>query len=205
MKKPAKTKNKVYKPKTCGQCEKVFTPTRNLQKVCGPVCALAYNRALKAIKAEAERKSKLRIRKKELQPRGYFLRKAQEAFNGFIRERDEGKPCPSCGTYHPPKIFGGQWDCGHFMGVGARPELRFEEKNAYRQCKACNGGSGRFAAKNATVHTHYRETLIEWYGIELVEWLEGPHEAKHYSKEDLEEIAVTYRRKTRELKKQRAE
>lgn len=54
--------------------------------------------------------------------------KAQSAFNGFIRERDEGKPCPSCGTYHPPMIFGGQWDCGHFMGVGARPELRFEEK-----------------------------------------------------------------------------
>ncbi|MCS6037207.1 recombination protein NinG [Klebsiella pneumoniae subsp. pneumoniae] len=131
-------------------------------------------------------------------------KKAQSAFNAFIRERDEGKPCPSCGTYHPPMIFGGQWDCGHFMGVGARPELRFEEKNAYRQCKACNGGSGRFAAKNATVHARYRETLIEWYGLPLVEWLEGPHEAKHYSKEDLENIAAKYRRKTRELKKQRA-
>jgi hypothetical protein len=47
-------------------------------------------------------------------------------------------------------------------------------------------------------------TLIEWYGLPLVEWLEGPHEAKHYSKEDLEEIAAKYRRKTRELKKQRA-
>lgn len=87
-----------------------------------------------------------------------------------------------------------------FHGVGARPELRFEEKNAYRQCKACNGGSGRFAAKNATVHARYRETLIEWYGLPLVEWLEGPHEAKHYSKEDTENIAAKYRRKTRELK-----
>jgi hypothetical protein len=37
-----------------------------------------------------------------------------------------------------------------------------------------------------------------------VEWLEGPHEAKHYSKEDLEEIAAKYRRKTRELKNKRA-
>lgn len=144
------------------------------------------------------------MRKKALQSRGDFIKKAQTAFNAFIRERDEGKPCPSCGTYHPPMIFGGQWDCGHFMGVGARPELRFEEKNAYRQCKACNGGSGRFAAKNATVHARYRETLIQWFGLSLVEWLEGPHEAKHYSKEDLEEIAAKYRRKTRELKKQRA-
>ena len=61
-----------------------------------------------------------------------------------------------------------------------------------------------FTAKNKTVHERYRSTLIEWFGIELVEWLEGPHEAKHYSREELEEIAATYRRKTRELKKQRA-
>ena len=101
-------------------------------------------------------------------------------------------------------IFGGQWDCGHFLSVGARPELRFEEKNAYRQCKACNGGAGRFTAKNKTVHERYRATLIEWFGPGLVDWLEGPHEAKHYSREELEEIAAKYRRKTRELKKQRA-
>ncbi|HHD2712160.1 TPA: recombination protein NinG [Klebsiella oxytoca] len=204
VKKPARQKVKVYKPKKCPQCGETFTPVRNLQKVCGPLCAIAHNRALKAKKAEAERKDNLKMRKKALQSRGDFIKKAQTAFNAFIRERDEGKPCPSCGTYHPPMIFGGQWDCGHFMGVGARPELRFEEKNAYRQCKACNGGSGRFAAKNATVHARYRETLIQWFGLSLVEWLEGPHESKHYSKEDLEEIAAKYRRKTRELKKQRA-
>ena len=130
VKKPARQKLKVYKPKTCAQCGKTFTPDRNLQKVCGPRCAIDYNRALKARKAEAERKVSLKIRKKALQPRGYFVSKAQTAFNAFIRERDEGKPCPSCGTYHPPMIFGGQWDCGHFLSVGSRPELRFEEKNA---------------------------------------------------------------------------
>lgn len=101
VKKPARQKLKVYKPKTCAQCGKTFTPDRNLQKVCGPRCAIDYNRALKAKKAEAERKISLKIRKKALQPRGYFVSKAQTAFNAFIRERDEGKPCPSCGTYHP--------------------------------------------------------------------------------------------------------
>ncbi|EMV1606754.1 recombination protein NinG [Enterobacter hormaechei] len=204
VKKPVKTKLKVYKPKKCAHCGETFTPDRDLQKVCGPLCAIGHNRALKAKKAEAERKDKLKMRKKALQPRGYFLKKAQTAFNAFIRERDVGKACPSCGEYHPPMIFGGQWDCGHFMSVGARPELRFEEKNAYRQCKACNGGAGRFTAKNKTVHARYRETLINWYGLELVEWLEGPHEAKNYSKEDLEEIAAKYRRKTRELKNRSA-
>ncbi|MGW8239828.1 recombination protein NinG, partial [Klebsiella pneumoniae] len=136
MKKPAPAKVKTYKPKKCASCGETFTPARNLQKVCGPLCAIAHNRALKAKKTEAEQKDKLKMRKKALLTRGDYIKKAQSAFNAFIRERDEGKPCPSCGTYHPPMIFGGQWDCGHFMGVGARPELRFEEKNAYRQCKA---------------------------------------------------------------------
>ena len=202
--KPAKLKVKTYKPKKCAQCGEIFTPARNLQKVCSPLCAIDYSRAQKEKKAEAARKDKLKIRKKALLSRGDYVKKAQTAFNAFIRERDEGNSCPSCGACNPPMIFGGQWDCGHFMSVGARPELRFEEKNAYRQCKACNGGSGRFAAKNATVSARYRETLIQWHGLELVEWLEGPHEAKHYSKEDLDAIAAKYRRKTRELKKEKA-
>ena len=97
MKKPVKAKVKTYKPKECAQCGDTFTPTRNLQKVCGPRCAIDYNRAQKAKKAAQESKANLKIRKKALQPRGYFVSKAQTAFNAFIRERDEGKPCPSCG------------------------------------------------------------------------------------------------------------
>ncbi|WP_261666914.1 recombination protein NinG [Erwinia mallotivora] len=201
MKKP---KKKVYRVKKCAHCGNSFTPERYLQKVCGPVCAYQYQREARLRKAELERKDKLKIRKKALKPRSHFISKAQTAFNAFIRERDEGKPCPSCGNYHPPMIFGGQWDCGHYMSVGARPELRFEEKNAYRQCKKCNGGSGRFTAKNKTVHERYRETLLNWFGLELVEWLEGPHAARHYTTGELEEIAATYRRKTRELKKEKA-
>ena len=45
-----------------------------------------------------------------------------------------------------------------------------------------------------------RETLIEWYGLPLVEWLEGPTRGEALLKEDLEGIAAKYRRKTRELK-----
>ena len=45
MKKPAKAKVKTYKPKVCAECGETFTPTRNLQKVCGPRCAIDYNRA----------------------------------------------------------------------------------------------------------------------------------------------------------------
>ncbi|HBZ0630939.1 TPA: NinG family protein [Klebsiella pneumoniae] len=210
MRKPARRK--------CAHCREWFHPAREGQVVCSFECAsaIAKKQTAKAREdakqKEAQRqrtedkagRQRRKARLAELRPNGYYKAQAQKAFNAYIRARDAGLPCISCGETNPPDLHGGQWDCGHFKTVGAYPELRFEEKNAYRQCKACNGGSGRFAAKNATVHARYRETLIEWYGLPLVEWLEGPHEAKHYSKEDLEEIAAKYRRKTRELKKQRA-
>ncbi|MDN2627374.1 recombination protein NinG [Klebsiella pneumoniae] len=42
---------KTYKPKKCASCGETFTPARNLQKVCGPLCAIAHNRALKQKKS----------------------------------------------------------------------------------------------------------------------------------------------------------
>ena len=36
---------------------------------------------------------------------------------------------------------------------------------------------------------------------EAVEWLEGPHEPKKYTVEELKAMAAGYRAKTRELKK----
>ncbi|STV05254.1 protein NinG [Klebsiella pneumoniae subsp. ozaenae] len=67
-------------------------------------------------------------------------------------------------------------DCGHFKTVGAYPELRFEERNAHKQCKSCNAGAGKYTAKEATVAQQYEAGLIARYGQEYVDWLNGPHE-----------------------------
>lgn len=101
----------------------------------------------------------------------------------------------------PPDLHGGQWDCGHFLSVGAHPELRFEEKNAYKQCKSCNAGAGKFSHKNATVTQKYELRLVERFGLELVDWLRGPHEIPHWKREDYIRIRDKYRAKVKELKK----
>lgn len=48
---------------------------------------------------------------------------------------------------------------------------------------------------------NYRVSLLQRIGVEVVEWLEGPHEPKRYTIEDLKAIKAEYREKTRELQR----
>lgn len=50
----------------------------------------------------------------------------------------------------------------------------------------------------------YRRHLIEKIGLEKVEWLEGPHEAKHYSIDEIKQLIATYKAKCKELEKEKA-
>lgn len=94
-------------------------------------------------------------------------------------------------------------DAGHFISVGANYTLRFEPKNIWLQCKSCNGGSGKYARKAATVAKAYRINLIHQEGIELVNWLEGPHEPAKWSIDDLRAMRDKFRAMRRELKNAR--
>ena len=198
-------------------CRKKFKPVRPFQKGCCMDCdyeiamaAVMKKREQAAAKAkrDAVEKAKqkrrdLRERKAQLKSRNDWVKEAQAEFNKFIRLRDASEPCISCGEVNPPMLHGGQWDCGHYLSVGSHPELRFEELNAYKQCKSCNGGAGRYAGKNRTVSQKYRENLIQKIGLTKVEWLEGPHEAKHYTIDDLKEITARYKAKCKQLKIER--
>ena len=194
-------------------CRKKFKPVRPFQKGCCMDCdyeiamaAVMKKREQAAAKAkrDAVEKAKqkrrdLRERKAQLKSRNDWVKEAQAEFNKFIRLRDASEPCISCGEVNPPMLHGGQWDCGHYLSVGSHPELRFEELNAYKQCKSCNGGAGRYAGKNRTVSQKYRENLIQKIGLTKVEWLEGPHDAKHYTIDDLKEITAKYKAKCKQL------
>ncbi|EMK2609095.1 TPA: NinG family protein, partial [Klebsiella pneumoniae] len=125
-------------------------------------------------------------------------------FNAYIRARDAALPCISCGETNPPDLHGGQWDCGHFKTVGAYPELRFEERNAHKQCKSCNAGAGKYTAKELTVAQQYEAGLVARYGQEYVDWLNGPHEMTNYRREDFIRIRDEYRAKLKALKQREA-
>ena len=191
---------KARRRKKCKVCGDRFSPWNSLQVVCTNLkCAIEYGQR----QAAKRRRRENRADKERVKPRNKVQAEAQAAFNAFIRLRDDNLPCISCDETKPPQRFGGAWDCGHYLTIGAHPELRFKETNAHRQCKSCNAGSGRFSRKGRTVHQDYREGLIMRIGLIGVAWLEDPHEAKHYSVDDLREIKAKYQRLKRELKKSR--
>lgn len=163
------------KDKKCKVCREVFTPVRQLQSVCGIECAktLAETYRLKKDK-ENKRKERKEFAKKRdaLRPLSFFKAKAQTAINALRREIDKNLPCISCGT-----TTADEWHAGHYVSRGSAPELALEIKNIHKQCNKCN------------IHLHgnlinFRKGLLSRYGVEYVEWLEGPHDPKHYKKDD---------------------
>jgi hypothetical protein len=104
-----------------------------------------------------------------------------------VRERDYYEPCISCGRHHD-----GVWNAGHYLTVGGNPELRFEPDNCHKQCVPCN------KHKSGNV-VRYRANLINRIGVARVEWLEGPHPARHYSGDEIEALIRYYRAETRRL------
>ena len=55
----------------------------------------------------------------------------QKIFNEYIRKRDEGKPCISCGLMKPLQA-------GHYYPVQGYDGLRFNEDNVHGECAGCN-------------------------------------------------------------------
>lgn len=180
------------KPKKCKVCRDEFTPSKPMQAVCGIECSIAIankKRALKQAKERTAERKETKAKREKLKSRADWAKEAQAAFNRWVRLRDAGKPCISCGRHHT-----GQIHAGHFLSRGARPELAYEPLNCHAQCAPCNTHlSGNIAL--------YRRNLVQLIGPDKVEWLEGPHEPKHFSVDDLRAIRDDYRDKCKELEK----
>lgn len=177
---------KRVKPRKCAHCKAEFIPSRMGQKVCSVECAKSI--AIK--KREKVEKAQDRQKREAIKSRVEWAREAQSAVNAYIRQRDADKPCISCGRHHQ-----GQYHAGHYLSRGAHPELTYDERNIHKQCQPCNTHlSGN--------QIEYRKGLIARYGLLYVEWLEGPHEAKKYTIEDLKAIKAEYVQKLKALKSQ---
>ena len=190
---------KTPKPKKCrvATCGASFVPARLGQSVCSPACAIIdaprhQEKARKSL-AQVERKE-IKVRKEKLKSRGEHMREAQQAFNEFIRARDqaEGHPCISSGK--PLDWSGNAVDAGHYRSVGSAPHLRFDERNCHAQSKQDN----RFLSGNAV---DYRICLIARIGQEAVDALEADQSVRKYTIEEIKAIKAEYRARTRELKR----
>ncbi len=179
--------------KKCRICATTFEPARPLQRVCSPPCAIKHTQALAAkaqAKAEAIARTEIRARLDALQTKPQLVAKAQAAFNAFVRARDAGKPCISCGK--PLSAEANTYDCGHYRSVGSAPHMRFVEDNAHGQCKHCN-------SHLAGNHVEYRRGLIERIGLAEVERIERDQVVRKYTREGLVEIARHYRAEARRV------
>ncbi|MDO9414487.1 recombination protein NinG [Pararhizobium sp.] len=187
------------KPKKCKNpaCGISFPPQRLGQAVCSPKCGLAIKdvnqaKARKSL-AQVERRE-IKVRKEKLRSRGEHMREAQQAFNEYVRTRDQaaGHLCISSGK--PLDWSGNAVDAGHYRSVGSAPHLRFDERNCHAQSKQDN----RFLSGNAV---DYRIGLIARIGQEAVDALEADQSVRKYSVEQIKGIKAYYRAKTRELKR----
>jgi len=183
----------AQKLRKCRNCKAVFEPRLPLQSVCDYKCATEI--AIK--KRTSEGKKTLQLQKRELinekeriKSRSQWIKEVQHAVNAYVRARDKGKPCISCG-----KPLKDGFHAGHWKPTSSSQELRFDaDNNIFGQCVQCNV----FFHGNVA---NYRIGLIKRIGLAKVEQLEEKHEPKKWTIDQLKELKALYKIKLKELLK----
>lgn len=140
-------------------------------------------------KKAKDKKKRLETRKQKesLLTHKDYLKLLQTAFNAYIRKRDKGLPCISCG-----KDNNKQFHAGHYRSVGSAPHLRFNETNVWRQCATCN----TYLHGNLI---EYRKELVNRIGVNKVEWLENYNEPLKLTIPEIKELIIEYKNKLKKL------
>lgn len=132
----------------------------------------------------------IKERKEKLKTRSDYMKEAQIAFNAYIRVRDRGRACVSCGAIQGDIKHGGSFDAGHYRSVGSAPHMRFNVFNCHSQCKKCNN----HLSGNAIV---YRNALCKRFGSEFVERLDNNNEIRRFDIPYLKRIKSIFNKKRR--------
>ena len=176
----------MIKTKICKSCQEEFEP-RNMGNT-----TIRTNKCLKCIALANLVKIKKDVvaKKKEgLMTNQDWLKIAQTHFNHFIRLRDKGNPCVSCGNE-----IKGVTHASHYLSSGGHSSTRFNEDNTHSSCFKCNV----MLSSNAI---EYRRRLIEKIGIERVEHIEKlSQEHKRWELSEIKEIIRIYKEKVKLLK-----
>ena len=168
----------------CKNCKEKFEPIRFNMKYCTETeCLKAFS---EEIKAKTWKATQTRM-KNDLKTTQDWLKEAQTIFNHFIRLRDNGLWCISCGL--PPK----KKNAGHYFSSGGHSNVRFDEDNVHLQCEACN--------------TYLSGNLLNYQiGIEkrigaskLIELQGKAHLEKRWTIEEIKEIIRIYKNKVNQL------
>ena len=118
--------------------------------------------------------------------------KCQELCNEYIRLRDRGKPCISCG--HNGKIL----QAGHYFPVQGYDGLRYDEDNINGECAGCN-------CFDESHLIGYGDNLIDRIGIDRFKALkvlaaEYKQNGYKFSRSEILEKIEYFKKKIKELK-----
>lgn len=190
--------SKPPRPKKCRVCTETYTPSKALQVVCSPSCALLHAKQ----KGERERKAldkierkAIREAKERVKPRSEYMKEAQAVINRYVRLRDAHLGCVSC---ERPAAWQGQWHASHYRSRGAAPHLRFNLHNIHKSCSICNNHlSGNIMG--------YRPELVRRIGEERVALLEASQGRAGFTTDYLKRLKRVFAEKTRRLEARRAE
>lgn len=207
MRKPSRRKCKV--------CGEYFVPKLHdirIRWCCpehGAILAME-ERAKEKVKAAAKRikeqkeaekagRKRRKAKRESLKSKSQWDKEAQSAFNRYIRVRDEGKPCVSCGNPLIGKsnyLTGSAIDASHYRSRGAASHLKFNVFNVHSACTRCN----RQLSGNAV---EYRIRLIERIGLERVERLEADYSPRRFDVTYLKRVKAIFSRRANALMKRR--
>jgi len=181
------------KSRKCKICSIIFDKKYPLQFVCSPKCAAEYGKRSVEKKEKKDWSKEKAILKDKITSKAEWLNIAQKVFNTYIRTRDKGKPCISCGTTKQDI----QYHAGHFYSIGSHSNLRFDEDNVHLQC-------GNYCNKN--LHGNlilYAENLPLRIGVKRFKELqERRGQQINYTIEEVKELIKLYKQKTKNLLKQ---
>lgn len=182
---------KRVKPRKCRcGCKVTFTPTKPLQTVAGPDCALRLierRKAKQQAAADKAERQRIKERKLELKPLQYWLKRAEKAVNAWVLVRDREFGCISCGRFEAQAFH-----AGHHISVGASSALRFDPANIHKQCNQCNIHLGGNQAE-------YAMRLPCRIGTEEFARLKNAPRSRKWTREELQEIEATYKAKLKAL------
>jgi len=152
---------------------------------------------LKVVSKAMERRDQLADAEREMKERksiNYLLENVKNICHEYIRLRDKGKPCISCGA-----LWHSTFQAGHFYKAELYSSLKFDEFNIRLQCPRCN----LYKEGN---ESQYRVSLLDKFGPEYLKRLDDlacqERQSSHFKwdREELERLRSYYKSKIKQLK-----
>ena len=123
---------KRARKKRCVVCGESFMPQfTTLQKTCSTKCAIDYAKLKEA--GKRSQLNEIRNERESIEKLSSVINYTEKVVHDYVRMRDKGKPCVSCG-----RDWDSSFQAGHRFDKKQYNRIRFDLDNIHGQCPGCN-------------------------------------------------------------------